>query len=110
MTSPGSPLWSAGCRRYPDADHARREGCLRVVAKRHRQAGRLTSVLLDRQGRPVELSGYRGKPPLVTFIYTANFQVCPIITRNLQKAVDNTVYAFSRGPLQRHQHRPQSAL
>lgn len=48
-------------------------------------------VLLDRQGRPVELSRYRGKPLLVTFIYTACFQVCPTITRNLQKAVDNTV-------------------
>jgi cytochrome oxidase Cu insertion factor (SCO1/SenC/PrrC family) len=48
-------------------------------------------VLLDRQGRPVELSRYRGKPLLVTFIYTACFQVCPTITRNLQKAVENTV-------------------
>jgi len=48
-------------------------------------------VLLDRQGRAVELSRYRGKPLLVTFIYTACFQVCPTITRNLQKAVDNTV-------------------
>jgi protein SCO1/2 len=48
-------------------------------------------VLLDRQGRPVELSRYRGKPLLVTFIYTACFQVCPTITRNLQKAVDSTV-------------------
>ncbi len=48
-------------------------------------------VLLDRQGRPVELSRYRGKPLLVTFIYTACFQVCPTITRNLQKAVSNTV-------------------
>ncbi len=48
-------------------------------------------VLLDRQGQPVELSRYHGKPLLVTFIYTACFQVCPTITRNLQKAVDNTV-------------------
>jgi len=48
-------------------------------------------VLLDRQGRPVELSRYRGKPLVVTFIYTACFQVCPTITRNLQKAVDTTV-------------------
>jgi protein SCO1/2 len=48
-------------------------------------------VLLDRQGRPVELSHYRGKPLLVNFIYTACFQVCPTTTRNLQKAVENTV-------------------
>lgn len=48
-------------------------------------------VLLDREGRPVELSRYRGKPLLVNFIYTACFQVCPTTTRNLQKAVQNTV-------------------
>ena len=48
-------------------------------------------VLLDREGRPVELSSYRGKPLLVNFIYTACFQVCPTTTRNLQKAVENTV-------------------
>ncbi len=48
-------------------------------------------ILLDRQSRPVELSRYRGKPLLVTFLYTACFQVCPTITRNLQKAVQNTV-------------------
>lgn len=48
-------------------------------------------VLLDREGRPVELARYRGKPLLVNFIYTACFQVCPTTTRNLQKAVQNTV-------------------
>ncbi len=48
-------------------------------------------VLLDREGRPVELSRYRGKPLLVSFVYTACFQVCPTTTRNLQKAVQNTV-------------------
>ncbi|WP_313952864.1 SCO family protein [Accumulibacter sp.] len=48
-------------------------------------------VLLDRDGNPVELSRYRGKPLLVNFIYTACFQVCPTTTRNLQKALENTV-------------------
>lgn len=48
-------------------------------------------VLLDREGKPVELAKYRGKPLLVNFIYTACFQVCPTTTRNLQKAVQNTV-------------------
>ncbi|WIM05600.1 MAG: SCO family protein [Candidatus Nitricoxidivorans perseverans] len=48
-------------------------------------------VLLDRQGRPTPLSRYRGKPLLVSFIYTACFQVCPTTTRNLQKAVEGTV-------------------
>ncbi|MBW7900785.1 MAG: SCO family protein [Rhodocyclaceae bacterium] len=48
-------------------------------------------VLLDREGRPVELSRYKGKPLLVSFVYTACFQVCPTTTRNLQKAVQETV-------------------
>ena len=48
-------------------------------------------VLLNRAGQPVELSRYRGKPLLVSFIYTACFQVCPTTTRNLQKAVQETV-------------------
>ncbi len=48
-------------------------------------------VLVDRSGKPVELSRYRGKPLLVSFIYTACFQICPTTTRNLQKAVQNTV-------------------
>lgn len=48
-------------------------------------------VLLDRESRPVDLKRYRGKPLLVNFIYTACFRVCPTTTRNLQKAVQNTV-------------------
>jgi protein SCO1/2 len=48
-------------------------------------------VLLDRDGKPVELTKYRGKPLLVSFVYTACFQVCPTTTRNLQKAVAETV-------------------
>lgn len=48
-------------------------------------------ALLDRDGKPVEMSRFKGKPLLVNFIYTACFQVCPTTTRNLQKAVDETV-------------------
>jgi protein SCO1 len=44
-------------------------------------------TLLDRQGRPVRLSSYRGKPLLVSFIYTGCFQVCPMSTRALHEAV-----------------------
>lgn len=52
--------------------------------------GRLVSaehVLLDRQGRPVRLSSYRGKPLLVSFIYTGCFEICPASTRALHEAV-----------------------
>jgi len=45
-------------------------------------------TLLDREGRPVRLSRYRGKPLLVSFIYTACFQVCPLTTRSLQNAIE----------------------
>ena len=48
-------------------------------------------ALLDRQGNPVELKRFRGKPLLVSFVYTACFQICPTTTRNLQKAVEETV-------------------
>jgi len=48
-------------------------------------------VLVDRRGRPVRLADYKGKPLLVNFIYTACFQVCPTTTKNLQKAVENSV-------------------
>ena len=43
--------------------------------------------MLDRRGRPVRLSAYRGKPLLVSFIYTGCFQVCPTQTRALHEAV-----------------------
>ena len=45
-------------------------------------------TLLDREGRPVRLSQYRGKPLVVSFIYTGCFQVCPLTTRSLQSAID----------------------
>jgi protein SCO1/2 len=44
-------------------------------------------TLRDRQGRAVRLSDYRGKPLLVSFIYTGCFQVCPTQTRALHEAV-----------------------
>lgn len=44
-------------------------------------------ILRDRQGRPTPLSSFRGKPLLVSFIYTGCFQICPATTRSLQEAV-----------------------
>ncbi len=44
-------------------------------------------TLLDRQGQSVRLSSFRGKPLLVSFIYTGCFQVCPTNTRSLYEAV-----------------------
>jgi protein SCO1/2 len=44
-------------------------------------------TLLDREGRPVRLDSFRGKPLLVSFIYTGCFQVCPTTTRSLEESV-----------------------
>jgi protein SCO1 len=44
-------------------------------------------TLLDRDGRPVRLASLRGRPLLVSFIYTGCFQVCPTTTRALDEAV-----------------------
>ncbi len=44
-------------------------------------------TLLDRDQRPVRLASYRGKPLLVSFIYTGCFQVCPTTTRSLDETV-----------------------
>lgn len=54
-------------------------------------------TLLDRAGRPVRLSGYRGKPLLVSFIYTGCFEVCPTSTRSLQVSVQALNRAFGAG-------------
>ena len=39
-------------------------------------------ILLNREGVPTSLASYRGKPLLVSFIYTGCFQVCPTTTRS----------------------------
>ena len=44
-------------------------------------------TLQNRDGLPVRLSSYRGKPLLVSFIYTRCFHICPASTRALHKAV-----------------------
>ena len=54
-------------------------------------------TLQDREGRTVRLSGYRGKPFLVSFIYTGCFQICPTTTRALQQAVSVARGALGEG-------------
>lgn len=51
-------------------------------------------TLLDRREQPRRLASYRGKPLLVSFIYTGCFDVCPTTTKSLEKAVVNTVAAL----------------
>ena len=45
-------------------------------------------MFYDRQGRPVNLSAYQGKPLLISMIFTSCHHVCPAITRHLATAVD----------------------
>lgn len=51
-------------------------------------------TLLNREGQPVRLSQYRGKPLLVSFIYTGCMQVCPATTRHLQNALASAQQVF----------------
>ncbi|MBX3636917.1 MAG: SCO family protein [Rubrivivax sp.] len=44
-------------------------------------------TLLDRREQPLSLSQYRGKPLLVSFVYTGCFTACPVLTRSLHEAV-----------------------
>lgn len=52
-------------------------------------------TLQDRGGGQVRLAGYRGKPLLVSFVYTGCFQVCPATTRLLERAVAEAQRALS---------------
>ena len=50
----------------------------------------------DARGRRVALSDYRGKPLVVSFVYTGCGQVCPTATRYLAKAVADGQAAVGR--------------
>jgi len=43
--------------------------------------------LRNRHNRPVRLSDYRGKPLVISLIYTSCFHICPATTQNLARAV-----------------------
>jgi protein SCO1/2 len=44
-------------------------------------------AFVDRQGRQVRLADYRGKPLVVSFVYTGCFSVCPTTTARVAKAI-----------------------
>jgi protein SCO1/2 len=79
--APAAPVREPGTVPALDEREALRQGDAAV--------GRLVPdlVMRDRRGQPVRLSAYRGKPLLVSFIYTGCFQVCPTQTRALHEAV-----------------------
>jgi len=53
--------------------------------------------LRDSEGRTVRLAEFRGKPLVVSFIYTGCFQVCPTTTRALAQAVREAERTLGRG-------------
>jgi len=44
-------------------------------------------VFRDRNGKAVTLSKFRGKPVIISLIYTSCFHICPTTTRNLARAI-----------------------
>lgn len=45
-------------------------------------------ALTDQQGRALSLDDLRGKPLVLSLIYTSCYQICPMTTRHLAKVVD----------------------
>lgn len=54
-------------------------------------------TLTDREGRKLRLSHYRGKPLLVSFVYTGCSQVCPTTVKFLSQAVGEAEKALGTG-------------
>jgi protein SCO1/2 len=60
-----------------------------AVATSQAAIGRLLSdhVLTDSEGQTVTLADYRGRPLLISMIFTSCYHVCPAITQHLDFAV-----------------------
>jgi protein SCO1 len=57
-------------------------------------------VFVDRLHRTVRLADYRGQPLVVSFVYTACFQVCPTTTQFLARSVDAARKALGQDSFQ----------
>lgn len=53
--------------------------------------------LTDREGKAVRLSAFRGKPLVISFVYTACFQICPTTTKHLEAMVKQAERAIGPG-------------
>ena len=51
-------------------------------------------ALRDQRGNEVRLALYRGKPLLVSFVYTGCFDVCPVTTQALRRAIEEAQRVF----------------
>ncbi|HZP87621.1 MAG TPA: SCO family protein [Burkholderiales bacterium] len=68
----------------------------RALATSQDAIGRTLSAytLRDVDGQPFELARLRGKPLIVSFVYTGCFQICPSTTRALKRAVESALSTF----------------
>ncbi len=73
-----------------------------ALATSRAAVGRLIgdAVLRDADGREVRLSSFRGKPLVVSLVYTSCLRVCPTITRTLAEHIESAravvgAHAFS---------------
>jgi protein SCO1/2 len=53
--------------------------------------------LTDAEGKAVRLSAFRGKPLVVSFVYTGCFQICPTTTKHLEQMVRQAERAIGPG-------------
>jgi protein SCO1/2 len=52
---------------------------------------------MDIHGRPVRLSSFRGKPFVISLIYTSCYHTCPMITQSLARVVNVGHEALGEG-------------
>jgi len=45
-------------------------------------------VFINAEGKPVTLDDFRGKPLVLSMVYTSCYQICPMTTRHLSKVVE----------------------
>ncbi|KIL98691.1 Cytochrome oxidase biogenesis protein Sco1/SenC/PrrC putative copper metallochaperone [Paramagnetospirillum magnetotacticum MS-1] len=56
--------------------------------------------LLDQDGQPVDITRYRGKPVVISMIYTACDHTCPVTTQNVARAVAGARKALGKDSFQ----------
>jgi protein SCO1/2 len=95
----GLILWMIAAAVFAQAPAASPLDRERALTDSQRAIGRMLSAhrLRDEDGSPVDLARYRGKPLLVSFIYTGCFAACPIATQFLGKAVGEAQRALGAG-------------
>ena len=73
-----------------DASAQDRERAQKLLKMSEEAKGRVLPdiVFTDTEGQTVRLSDYRGKPLLVTLVYTGCVNVCPTLIENLVPALE----------------------